>query len=271
MGILIFILPEELNVKNTKLKLFAALLAVVLAAGAAVAAEGDYILKDRQVYRVDGGKETLLEDEEAAWVGTDGTDEGLWAWILVDPDLSEEMKGSEPGIYFFRGADAKPAGFLPMKGAGMCVLEISPSSEKMLISQGGEAKRELGFYVVDAAKKTFTKKKSFVSAGRFFWLDPHRFVFNSVDESKGTRMKDWEYRGEEALWCSVAMYDTIEDTTSVFDEATATETRNFTVTGADDDSGKLEIWEHFVKDAKDWGDDSKVEDRDFKIDIPAAG
>ena len=252
-------------------KFFVLLLAFTLLSGAAFAAEGDYILKDRQVYRVDDGKETLLEDEEAVWVGTDGTDDGLWAWILVDPELSEEMKDSEPGIYFFRGLEAKPAGFLPMKGAGVCALEISPSGEKLLISAGGEAKRELSYYVIDAENKTFTQKTVFDSAGRCFWIDPHRFVFGSVDEEKGNRMKDWEYRGDEAWWCSVAMYDTIEESASIFGQAAATETRNFTVTECDRDSGTLEIWEHFVKDAKDWEDEAKIEDRDFRIEIPAAG
>lgn len=247
------------------------LAALTVCAGTAFAAEGDYIIRGRQVYRVDSGKETLLEDEEVQSAGTDGTDDGLWAWILVDPELSEEMKGSEPGIYFFRGAEAKPAGFLPMKGAGTCALEISPSGEKLLISRGGEAKRELGYYLVDAENKTFTQKRLFDSAGRFFWIDPHRFVFGSVDESNGTRMKDWEYRGNEAWWCSVAMYDTVEETASVFEKAAATETRNFVVTGIDEESGTMEIWEHFVKDAKDWADESKVENRDFRIEIPAAG
>lgn len=249
-------------------KFFAVLLAFALTAGAAFASEGDYILKDRQVYRVDGGKETLLEDEEVMWIGTDN---GLWALILVDPELSEKMKGSEPGIYFFRGEEAKPAGFLPMKGAGSCAVEISPSGEKMLISQGGEAKRDLFFYLIDANKKTFVKKSSFVSAGRFFWIDPHRFVFNLVNEDKGHRMKDWEYRDNEAFWCSVALHDTIEETMNIFEEATATSTRNFTVTECDDDSGTLEIWEHFVENEKDWEDETKIQDRDFKIEIPAAG
>ncbi|MBQ9527546.1 MAG: hypothetical protein IJR68_08040 [Fretibacterium sp.] len=252
--------------KFVNLFVFVAL--VVLCTGVAFAAEGDYILKDRQVYRVDGGKETLLEDEEAQWAGTDA---GIWAMILVDPELSEEMKGSEAGIYFFRGEEAKPAGFLPMKNAGSCALEFSPSGEKVLISCGGEAKRQLGYYVIDAEKKTFTQKTVFDSAGRFFWLDPHRFVFGSVDEEKGNRMKDWQYRGNEAWWCSVAMYDTLEESATVFGEAAATETRNFVVTGIDEESGTMEIWEHFVKDAKDWEDEAKIEERDFRIPIPAAG
>jgi len=249
-------------------KIFPLLLIFLLTAGSAFASEGDYILKDSQVYRVDGGKETLLEDEETMWTGTD---KGLWAWILVDPELSEEMKGSEPGIYFFRGEEAKPAGFLPMKGAGSSVVEFSASGEKMLISQGEELKQNLSFYLINADKKTFVKKASFVSAGRFGWIDPHRFVFNFVDEDKGHRMKDWEYRGNEAWWCSVALYDTLEETISIFEEAVATSTRNFTVTVFDEEGGTLEIWEHFVENEKDWEDESKVQDRDFKIEIPAAG
>ncbi|MCR5346750.1 MAG: hypothetical protein K6E38_03155 [Fretibacterium sp.] len=248
-----------------------ALLLAVLCAGTALAKEGDYILKERKVYRVNNGRETLLEDEEVQWAGTDGTDEGLWAWILVDPELSEEMKGSEGGIYFFRGEEAEPAGFLPMEGAGISVVEISPSGEKLLVSRGAEAKRYVDLYIINTANRSFEKNVSFVSAGRFFWVDPHRFVFNSVDESKGPRMKDWKYRGNEAWWCSVALYDTLEESLSIFGEATATETRNFTVTVLDDETETLEIWEHFVKEKPDWEDERKVEDRDFRIPIPAAG
>ena len=257
-----------MNIRKA-LWLGAVLLTAILCRETARAAEGDYILKDRQVYRVDGGKETLLEDEEAQWAGTDGTDDGLWAWVLVDPDMTEEMQGSEGGIYFFRGADAKPAGFLPMKDSGSCVVELSPSGEKMLISRGGEAKRELGFYLVDTANKRFVKKAAFTSAGRFFWIDPHRFVFSSVDERKGPRIKNWEYRGNEGWRCSVVLYDTIEGTRTVLKQAT--DTKNYIVTVCDEENGTLKIWEHFVKNVKDWNDEKKVKDRAFSIPIPAAG
>ncbi len=249
-------------------KIFSALLICVLAASAAFAAEGDYIIRDRQAYRVDGGKETLLEDAEIQWAGTDA---GLWAWILVDPELSEEMKGSEAAIYFFRGEEAEPAGFLPMKNAGTYALDFSPSGEKLLIAGGMETKRELGFYLIEDGGSRFVKKASFSSLGRAFWIDPHRFVFGCVDENKGPRMKEWTFRGNEGWWCSVAMYDTLENTLTVFEETTATSTRNFVVTECDEESGTLEIWEHFVKDEKDWEEEGKIEDRDFRIPIPAAG
>ncbi len=242
------------------------LLAVLFCVGAAWGAVGDYILKGNQVYRVDGGKETLLEDEEPVWKGTDA---GLLAWVLVDPEQTEEMKGSEGGIYFFQGEERKPAGFLPLKNAGTCALEPSPTGEKMLISRGSESKRQLELYDADLKNNRFVRKAEFVSAGRFFWVDPLRFVFNSVDERKGPRVKNWQYRGNEGWRCSVVLYDTVEKSLTVLKQAT--DTRNYTVTECDGESGELEIWEHFVKKVKDWNDDTKVQSRDFRIPVPAAG
>ena len=242
-----------------KRKFFALLLAGALCTGAAWAEMGDYVLKDGKVYRVDGGKEKLLPDDEPQRFNTDA---GLFSWILVDPELSDGMKGSKTGIYFFLGEDEKPLAFLPMEQAGACMMEFSPSGEKMLISRGVEVWQDLMLYFIEGGK--FVKKKSFVSAGHSFWIDPHRFIFTSVDKSRGPRTKD-----EDDWWNSLSMYDTIEDELTVLKEAT--EKKNYFITGYDEDKGVIELNEASVKDKKDWSDPDKIEYKEITVEIPAAG
>ena len=238
-------------------KFFVLLLAFTLLTGVAFAAEGDYILKDRQVYRVEKGKETLLEDDEPQFFNTDA---GMWAWILVDPELSEGMKGSKPGIYFF--LNGKPVTFLPMEQAGACMMEFSPSGEKLLISRGTEVWQDLMLYFIEDGK--FVSKKSFISAGHSFWIDPHRFLFTSVDKNKGPRTKD----GDD-WWNSPALYDTVFEELTVLKEAT--ETKNYFITGYDHDTGVIDLNEASVKDTKDWGDPDKIKYKEITVETPAAG
>ena len=241
-----------------KRRLFAALLACLLFAGAAFAAE-NYVIRDGKACRVTDGKETILEDDEAQFFNTDA---GMWGWLLVDPELSEGMKGSKSGIYFF--LNEEPVTFLPMKEAAACMMEFSPSGEKLLISRGTEIKQDLGYYVIDIAAKKFDKKKSFVSAGHSFWIDPHRFLFTSVDEKKGARDK-----AGDQLWDSVALYDTVFEELNILKEAT--ETKDYFITGFDHDAGTIDVSEGSVKDKKDWNNPDKINYKDITVETPAAG
>ena len=243
---------------NMRHRFFAALLACLLFAGAALAAES-YVIRDGKACRVTDGMETLLEDDEPQFANTDA---GMWGWLLVDPELSDGMKGSKSGIYFF--LNEEPVTFLPMKEAGTCMMEFSESGEKMLISRGTEVKQDLGYYEIDVPNKKFEKKKSFVSAGHAFWIDPHRFLFTSVDESKGARDK-----AGDQLWDSPALYDTVENELTVLKEAT--ETKDYFITGYDHDTGVIDVSEGSVKDEKDWNNPDKIEYKDITVETPAAG
>ncbi len=237
--------------------------ALMMLFGASVvwAAESEYIVRGDKVYRVQDGKERLLEDEVVFRAETDA---GKWAWVLVDPELSEGVKGSESGVYFFRGEEDAPASFLPMKNAGECMMEFSPSGEKLLICCGDEARQDLGYYVLDDAGKGWVRKASFVSAGHAFWVDQHRFVFTAIDTEKGPRTKagdDW--------WCSPSLYDTLEKELTVIIKATST--KNYFIGGCDDEGGSLDINESSVKNPKDWGNENKIKYKELTVPIPAAG
>ncbi len=242
-------------------RLFGLLVAVLLlSAVGAFAAEESYILKEGNVYQVKSGKETLLEGRHPE---RSNTDKGLYSWIWVDPALSEKMRDSKVGIYFFLGEDEKPAGFLPLEDATCSDLEFSPSGEKFLLrSDGPYAFQELSLYTFDG----FVKKKSFLVVGPWTWIDSHRFVFTQDDTSKGSRGKAVE---QLEGWLSVALYDSALEELSVIREAT--ETQDFILIGVEHEEGVLEVQERSVKDKKDWDDEEKVEGKMTKIPIPAAG
>ena len=149
-----------------------------------------------------------------------------------------------------------------MEEAAACMMEFSESGEKMLISCGTEIKQDLGYYEIDVPNKKFEKKKSFVSAGHSFWIDPHRFLFTSVDETTGARDK-----AGDQLWDSVAMYDTVFEELNILKEAT--ETKDYFITGYD--AGDIDVSEGSVKDKKDWNDPDKIEYKDITVETPAAG
>lgn len=239
-----------------------ALLALCLAPALAPAAEGDYLLKVGKVYRVDGGRERPLEDTEPQRADTGA---GPWAWVLVDPGESPEMEGSEGGVWFFRGKEERPAGFLPIEEeAGSCRLTFSPSGDKLLIAWGMEPIKHLSLYFIDK-DKGFVKKASFASQGPPFWVDPHRFAFTSVEPGKGARARD----RFDLWWSSAKVYDSATGETAAVREASAT--RNYSVSGYDPEAGALTIWESSVKDEKDWGDDERTEEGEITVPVPAAG
>ena len=251
-----------MTVKTRKI-LFGLLLGVLLlSAGRAFVAEAEaeenYILKEGRVYRVEAGKETLLEDEEP---GRSNTDKGLYSWILVGPELREDMKDSKSGIYFFLGEDEEPAGFLPFEGAAFCNLAFSPDGEKFLLSYGPDVEQELSLYVFDG----FVKKASFKAWWPCAWVDPYRFVFTQEETSKGARGKGVQYEG----WLSVVLYDLAMEELFVLSEAT--ETQDYILVGVNHEEGLLEVLERSVKKVKDWDDEQKVEDKDMTVPIPAAG
>ena len=143
------------------------------------------------------------------------------------------------------------------------MLEFSPSGEKLLVSRGVEVNQDLWLYFIEDGKK-FVKKASFNSMGHSFWIDPHRFLFNSIDLKKGTRTKD----GDD--WrCSSALYDSAVEELIILKEAT--ETKDYIITGCDHDEGTIDITEGSVKNKNDWSDPDKIQYNEITIPFPTAG
>ncbi len=249
--------------KGIKRHLAAAAAACVLTlglAGAACAGDNAYILKDGKTYRA--GNDTPLDDMEPGSVNTKA---GLWSWIKVDPEKSPAMNGTQQGVYFFRGDDAKPAGLIPIEEeVDSCRIYFCPSGERLLLSWGMEYAQHLSLYEVDPAKG-YVKKISFEVQGPPIWIDPYRFAFTYVDPKKGLRAE-----GKfDCFWSSAAVYDSAVDLLTVLKQADAL--NNYILNGYFEDSDTFEVWRSTVKDEKDWADDDKIDEKELSVPVPAAG
>ncbi|MCR4665758.1 MAG: hypothetical protein K5657_00490 [Desulfovibrio sp.] len=222
----------------------------------ACAAPGTILIKDGNAFRIEDGRETALKDCPVQKVGTEA---GLWSWILVGQNQFDGLGEKEEGIYFFRGKDAAPAGFLPVtEEVESCRLTFSPSGEYFLLSWGMEYVQHLNVYAV-GKNKDFVKKTEIPVQGPSFWIDARTFAVTSVDMKKGMRVS-----GKFDLWwSSIALHDVITGKTNVL--RAATETRNYCITGIETKDGSLEVMESVVKGAKDWADDEKVSDTQVRL------
>ncbi|EFC91380.1 hypothetical protein Dpep_1354 [Dethiosulfovibrio peptidovorans DSM 11002] len=231
----------------------------VLLAFPALAAQESYVLKEGCAFRVkaDGKEIKLEEDQPAYW----STDSGMYSWIIVDPELSDAMKGSKSGIYFFNELE-EPLGFLPFEGAAYCNVSLSPDGEMITISFGTGVSQELILYSMDG----FEKKKSFQIIGETCWLDPYRLVFTMDEAGKGARGNAMD---QQEGWLSVMMYDAaMEELFSIVD---ATETEDYMLVGVNFEGEEIEVLKRSVKEANDWKDEQNIEDSTISIPIPAAG
>lgn len=246
------------NRGDIRVFLLASIMSVLLALPA-LAAQESYVLKEGSAFRVNAdGKEIKLEEDQPGYWSTDS---GMYSWIIVDPELSDAMKGSKSGIYFFNETE-EPLGFLPFEGAAYCSVSLSPDGEMITISFGTDASQELILFTMDG----FEKKKSFQIIGEICWLDPYRFVFTMDDADKGSR---GEAMDQQEGWLSVMMYDAAME--ELFNIVDATETEDYMLVGVNFEGEEIEVLKRSVKEANDWKDGQKIEDTTISIPIPAAG
>jgi len=232
---------------------------LVLTRAGAFADQETYVLEDEKIYRVyaDGNRE-LLEEE---FPGQCGTEQGLFFWVVVDPELSEAMEGSERGIYFFDEQE-NPRGFLPFEGASYCSVLFSPDGERFLLSCGTSVSQEISLYTFEDLQK----KNSFQAVGFVEWIDFARFVFSLDDIAKGRR---GDAMDQQEGWLSVVVYDTLME--ELFPVAEATETKDYMYITMDVEEDEILILERSVERVEDWDDENAIEDREFSVPIPAAG
>ncbi len=235
------------------------LIALASLSVSALAAEDSYALEGGKIFRVEasGKKLALEEDQPGYW----NTDKGMYAWILVDPELSEGMKGSKSGIYFF-DEEEKPIGFLPMDGAAYSYVTFSQDGETLAIGNGTTTSQVLTIYEFEG----FKKKTALRALGEFCWIDSNRLLLTMDDITKGPRSEVLE---QQESWLSVAIYDTAME--ELFMVKEATETQDYTLIGVDHEGGTMDILERSVKSVEDWNDVDKIEDTTISVPIPAAG
>lgn len=248
-----------MNVKTREIRMFLlTLVTMVFLALPAMAAQETYVIKEGAIFRVKADGEAIELEEELGYCSTDNA---MYSWLLVDPELSESMKGSESGIYFFNELD-ESLGFLPFEGAAYCNVSLSPGADMITINFGTDVSQELLLYTMDG----FEKKMTFQAVGDLSWLDPCRFVFTMDDAKKGSR---GDALDQQKGWLSVMMYDAAME--ELFAISEATETEDYLLIGVNPEGEEVEVLKRWVKDVKDWGNDEKIKDATMSVPIPAAG
>jgi hypothetical protein len=99
------------------------------------------------------------------------------------------------------------------------------------------------------------------------WIDPIRFVTTRIDDVR--EIPESASGSVFGYRVSVVMYDTAASETVVLKEST--DTQNFWFDRVIEDGGALSVREEFVKSQDDWGDEEKTEEREIRVEIPAAG
>ena len=252
--------------------LFAVLLFVFATSAFAAQTKGLFVVKDGQWHRQDGGKLS----EAPSPNGGEMTDAGWFHWLFADPEMSDEAKGAQRGLYFFSAKEGEYT-FLPFKGEGINMISFS-SDGKMFIVESSAEENEmynvaLELFTFEDLKSHFKTEKA---TGSPYWIDIRRFVYAKSDADMPRDMPD-DYPSEGT---GVAMYDAVAWEETVLKAPTATS--DFSVGVMDDDSGdmiilsdeggsELMVTESYVDSPKDWTDPDTIKSRGVSVPLPAAG
>ena len=141
---------------------------------------------------------------------------------------------------------------------------FSPNEERLLLARGSAMRPDLTWDLYETGAMGFKEE---ISGWRenVEWIEPVRFVMTRIDD---IRQGDNFSQPAYGFRVSVVMYDAAASELTVLKEAT--DTKNYWFTSVADD-GVLLVTEESVKSEKDWGDEDKTEEREIKVEVPAAG
>jgi hypothetical protein len=216
-----------------------------------------FAIKDGKVY-----KDTDVLDWEVNEIPD--AEGPIRCWSAFGQETAEVVQENETGVWFF-AADGKPAAFLPLDDAAGVNVIFSPGGERFLLETGPQYMPEAVYDVYETADM---KKKARIGGVKgAVWIDPIRFVTTRIDDTRDIP----EPSSGRALGyrVSVVMYDTAASETVVLKEST--NTKNYWLDEVIEDGGALSIREESVKSRDDWGDEEKTEEREIRIEVPAAG
>jgi hypothetical protein len=255
---------------------FGGILVFALAFLSTVASAAEpFVVKDGQWFRQSEGELT----EAPTPNGGEPTDAGWIHWLFVDPDVSDEAKGAERGMYFYVEETEKYS-FLPIDaGVNIDGVFLSPNGERFILQSPSKefedyeiGYRTLEMYAFTDKKPVFRTEKA---ADAPFWIDAARFVYTRFEPGTSRGRSD-DYPNE---WMSASMFDTISGEETVLKKAT--KTSNFSVGVMEnvegewlmlviDDDG-IRLTETYVDSPKDWADPDKEKTRELTVPVPSAG
>jgi hypothetical protein len=214
-----------------------------------------YKLKDGAVYM--SGEKLESEVEVVAVESDIGGNIRHWAILGDDEDGY--------GVYFF-AKDGACASFVAIDGEYSCQgIRFSLDGKRLLLADGSPMRPDVTYLLYDAA--SMEKKGEFTGIKyQAEWLDPVRFVFTRIEED--TREGAYLNLGY-GLRLSVVMFDTAGNEETVLKEAT--DKQNYSLSSTVVGGAAVMVYEESVKSEADWADEDKIETREIKVEIPAAG
>ncbi|MDR0354646.1 MAG: hypothetical protein LBJ64_02775 [Deltaproteobacteria bacterium] len=249
--------------------LFALTAFAVLLTSAALAAQDLFVVKDMEWRRQDGNQ---LSDPPTPNGGVQ-TDAGMIFWLFADPNMSDEAKGADPGLYFY-AENTGNYSFQPYSG-NVNAVHFSPDGAMYVVEGEGEQEmNDVGLELFSFAEgKSLFKTAKAASPPE--WIDVARFVYSGF-ESDTTRGRPDDYPDE---WMSAYLFDAIAGEETELKKATATS--DFSVGVLNEETGdtmtlsedRSEIWltETYVDSPADWADPEKAKMRNVTAPVPAAG
>jgi hypothetical protein len=242
-------------------KIIYAIAVLMVLSSSAFAAPEPFIVKDREWFRSSEGKTANAptpnggQETEAGWV----------YWLYADPDVSDEAKGAERGMYFY-AEKSKKYSFMPFGGVGVSVngVHFCPDGKMFVVESTSEnIPNDIALELFDFADNTSLFKTP-KAAGTPWWAGSGCFVFSRFEPGTN-RGRPADYHNE---WMSLAMYDMVSGKETVLKEAT--EKSDFILMGVSED-GAAAAWEEYVDSPKDWADPDKAKNREIIVPLPPAG
>jgi hypothetical protein len=223
---------------------------------------GAFSLKGGRVHK--GGAELDCEVNEVPR----GTEGPVRYWSAFGESAGGSVTEDETGVRFF-SQDGACLMFVPLESEYECQnVSFSPGGggKNFVIESGSQMRPDITYKVYGGDAEQTAEFDGI--RGEFAWIDQVRFVMTRIDDTRdGDDGVFIRHRG--GLRVSVVMYDTAAGEAVVLKEAT--DTRNFWFVEVIGDGNAVTVTEGSVKSEKDWADEEKIETREIRVEIPAAG
>jgi hypothetical protein len=218
-----------------------------------------FTLKDGRIYKEDAEIEARAGGEVPS-----GVDGPIRYWSAFGAGSSDAVSENETGVWFF-AKDGACLTFLPLESEYECQgIIFSPDGEKFLLESGSGMRPDMTYILYELPAMGKGAELAGLR-GNAVWIDHMRFVMTRIDDIRGGSFANLGY----GLRVSVVMYDAAASETVVLKEST--DTRNYWLKKVIEDGEALSIIEESVKSQDDLGDEEKTEEREIRVEIPAAG
>jgi hypothetical protein len=216
-------------------------------------------LKDGKVYKKGAALDCEVFDV------LEETEGPIQHWSVFSPDANGAVSESETGVFFFSG-EGVCLTFVPLVSEyELQIVTFSPDGGRFILGRGSGVRPDLTYEVYGEGTEKIAEFGGI--RGDIQWIDPARFALTRIDEDirEGGSFENLSY----GLRLSVVMYDAGTKETTVLKEST--DTQNYSFASVTDDGSAVTVIEQSVKSEADWGDEDKIEERVFEVEIPAAG